>query len=1018
MKPKRKIISLLLAICLVAGLLPQVAFAAGTDTGKAIQLVDSGTAANISGGQADNIYFGTWEENPIKWRVLDDQTNTGGSGLFLLSDALLGTGSFGDVYFDNSGNGSNVWQGSTAQDWCRTFYNGNFSEGEQGAVLATTKSDGAFTSSTYSVPFAASENILNGDKVFFLSAEEAENSAYGFTDDNTRIANYGNSAGVWWLRSPDAYYTSIAGAVYYDGYVDYHFVLRDWAARPAFNLDLNSVLFTSAAEGGKIPAANGGGNQGGEAADAIFEIGDYDGNEWKLTLLDDSREFGVTEETASGKPGDTITLNYTGAATGANEYISVIIADKSGAQYYGRVAQTNNASGQIKIKIPASLAEGTYTLNVFSEQYNGGENDDTKLTDYASAFEAVTLNVSSDTTAPTLTGGGATRTSETAATVKFTSNEAGSYYYTVVESGAAEPDVSTSGTGTACDTTEQTISLTSLAGAGAKDIYIVVKDAAGNISGKLKIEIPAYVAPSYGISADPSALDFGSAMEGYSSAPAAQTVTITNTGNQTITLNQPTATDFNIGTLSTTDLAAGGTATFTVQPKTGLTAGNHSETLTISGSNGASAQVAISFTVTETAPATYTLTVELNGGSGATAGGEYAEGAVININAGSRSNYHFDGWTTSNGGSFSDASSASTTFTMPAANTTITANWKYNGGGGTGGSTTDYYRLTFETNGGSAIASIRRAEYTTVDLSGYKPTREGYDFTGWYADKGLTDKITSIRLTRNTTVYAGWEEKKENPSTGFENPFTDVSENDWFYDDVMFVLANDLMVGTSDNTFDPYGTTTRAMVATTIWRMEGKPEPEGDNPFTDVKNGEWYTDAIVWANENGIAVGYGNNLFGTNDPVTREQLAAFFYRYAEYKGYDTEITGSLDRFADKDDISEWAQEAMAWAVGYGIFEGRDNGMLDPQGNATRAEFAAMLHRFCEKNDLEKGVTAAGGMGWINPDKTANIPQTGDAGNSGFWLSLLLCSLAACIALAAGLKRRGGNGGDDAQPIHS
>lgn len=1018
MKPKRKIISLLLAICLVAGLLPQVAFAAGTDTGKAIQLVDSGTAANISGGQADNIYFGTWEENPIKWRVLDDQTNTGGSGLFLLSDALLGTGSFGDVYFDNSGNGSNVWQGSTAQDWCRTFYNGNFSEGEQGAVLATTKSDGAFTSSTYSVPFAASENILNGDKVFFLSAEEAENSAYGFTDDNTRIANYGNSAGVWWLRSPYAHDTNYAGAVYYDGGVLDYNVIYDWAARPAFNLDLNSVLFTSAAEGGKIPAANGGGNQGGEAADAIFEIGDYDGNEWKLTLLDDSREFGVTEETASGKPGDTITLNYTGAATGANEYISVIIADKSGAQYYGRVAQTNNASGQIKIKIPASLAEGTYTLNVFSEQYNGGENDDTKLTDYASAFEAVTLNVSSDTTAPTLTGGGATRTSETAATVKFTSNEAGSYYYTVVESGAAEPDVSTSGTGTACDTTEQTISLTSLAGAGAKDIYIVVKDAAGNISGKLKIEIPAYVAPSYGISADPSALDFGSAMEGYSSAPAAQTVTITNTGNQTITLNQPTATDFNIGTLSTTDLAAGGTATFTVQPKTGLTAGNHSETLTISGSNGASAQVAISFTVTETAPATYTLTVELNGGSGATAGGEYAEGAVININAGSRSNYHFDGWTTSNGGSFSDASSASTTFTMPAANTTITANWKYNGGGGTGGSTTDYYRLTFETNGGSAIASIRRAEYTTVDLSGYKPTREGYDFTGWYADKGLTDKITSIRLTRNTTVYAGWEEKKENPSTGFENPFTDVSENDWFYDDVMFVLANDLMVGTSDNTFDPYGTTTRAMVATTIWRMEGKPKPEGDNPFTDVKNGEWYTDAIVWANENGIAVGYGNNLFGTNDPVTREQLAAFFYRYAEYKGYDTEITGSLDRFADKDDISEWAQEAMAWAVGYGIFEGRDNGMLDPQGNATRAEFAAMLHRFCEKNDLEKGVTAAGGMGWINPDKTANIPQTGDAGNSGFWLSLLLCSLAACIALAAGLKRRGGNGGDDAQPIHS
>ena len=112
MKPKRRIISFLLAICLVAGLMPTAAFAAGTDTGKAIQLVDSGTAANISGGQADNIYFGKWAGNPIKWRVLDDHTNTGESGLFLLSDKLLGT--YEQVYFDNSGNDSNAWKNSTA----------------------------------------------------------------------------------------------------------------------------------------------------------------------------------------------------------------------------------------------------------------------------------------------------------------------------------------------------------------------------------------------------------------------------------------------------------------------------------------------------------------------------------------------------------------------------------------------------------------------------------------------------------------------------------------------------------------------------------------------------------------------------------------------------------------------------------------------------------------------------------------------------------------------------------------
>lgn len=403
MKPKRRIISFLLAICLVAGLVPTAAFAAGTDTGNAIQLGTSGISGYDSTNGYDYIYYSTWDSSAIKWRVLDTKTNTGESGLFLLSDALLGTGSSGGVYFDNSGNESNAWQNSTAKEWCGTFYNGSFSAGEQGAVLETTKNDGTFTSSgVFSATFGASENILNRDRVFFLSAEEAENSAYGFTGRKARIAYYGNSAGEWWLRSPVANETYFAGRVNEYGYVSKHNVDYGWAARPAFNLDLNSVLFTSAAVGGKIPAGNGGGNQGGEADDAIFKIGDYNGNEWKLTLLDRSRDFGVTEETASGKPGDTITLNYTGATTGANEYISVIIADNEGAKYYGRITQPTSESGTVAVKIPANLADGSYTLRVFSEQYNGGEKDDTKLTDYASAFKAVTLNVSSDTTTPTV----------------------------------------------------------------------------------------------------------------------------------------------------------------------------------------------------------------------------------------------------------------------------------------------------------------------------------------------------------------------------------------------------------------------------------------------------------------------------------------------------------------------------------------------------------------------------------------------------------------------------------------
>ena len=359
---------------------------------KTIMLGTSGISGYDSTKGYDYIYYGNWSapdnhttSGPIKWRVLDDQTNTSNEGLFLLSDVLLGSGNFGGVYFDNSSPYSNVWQGSAARTWCENFYSSNFSTGEQSAVIATTKSDEAFTSNT-SYQFAASENILNGDKVFFLSTQEAENSEYGFTNDAARIAYYGGIARVWWLRSPFAAVTLTAGVVGYIGHVYDFYVDNDWAARPAFNLDLNSVLFTSAAAGGKSIGTVG----------TLSAVSDYADNEWKLTLLDSSRKFAVTEENANGKPGDTVTLNYTGATIGENEYISVIIADSNGsALYYGRVAQPDSANGQVEIKIPASLAAGEYTLNVFSEQYNGDY-----MTDYASALQEISLNVLSKETTP------------------------------------------------------------------------------------------------------------------------------------------------------------------------------------------------------------------------------------------------------------------------------------------------------------------------------------------------------------------------------------------------------------------------------------------------------------------------------------------------------------------------------------------------------------------------------------------------------------------------------------------
>ena len=186
-----------------------------------------------------------------------------------------------------------------------------------------------------------------------------------------------------------------------------------------------------------------------------------------------------------------------------------------------------------------------------------------------------------------------------------------------------------------------------------------------------------------------------------------------------------------------------------------------------------------------------------------------------------------------------------------------------------------------------------------------------------------------------------------NSGTG-ANPFTDVSEKDWFYGDVMFAYENGLMIGTGNAQFRPHGTATRGMMATILWRMAGSPAPKGSSSFTDVEAGTWYTDAIAWTAENGIFLGYGNNKVGPNDSITREQLAAIFFRYADYKGCDMTAKGELDKFRDAGKVSDYARAAMQWAVGSGLIQGKPDGVLDPQGTATRAEIAAMLHRFLEK----------------------------------------------------------------------
>ena len=391
---KKRILSVLVICCMVLGLLPTTAFADNDSVKKAIQLGTSGISGYDSTNSSyDYIHFGTWNNSTVKWRVLDTKTNMPNAreedGFFLLSDALLGTGEYGGVEFDYTTPYFNDWKGSRAQDWCNDFYSRSLSITEQKAVLATSKSD-----ALYGMYYAASDNILDGDKVFFLSAEEAENAAYGFTDDNARIANYGDSAYVWWLRSPRKMNPDSAGTVNEKGAVIGEWVGQTNAARPAFNLKPDSVLLVSAAVGGK------------GTADGMFKIPEYSGDEWKLTLLDDTRTFRVTETTAAGKPGGTVTLNFSGPRTGQNEYISAIIEGKNGATHYGRIMKPTAADRQLSFTLPHDLASGNYKLHVFSEQYNGDYQ-----TDYASRFQTVALTV------------------EEAATEQFALTPGGTYYF-------------------------------------------------------------------------------------------------------------------------------------------------------------------------------------------------------------------------------------------------------------------------------------------------------------------------------------------------------------------------------------------------------------------------------------------------------------------------------------------------------------------------------------------------------------------------------------------------------------
>ena len=336
---------------------------------KTIQLGTDALSKNVNTATAPTVYFGQdHENNPAAWRVIGYNGNGVASAqgdMTLLAAGNMSSGlQFADFGASNEYAPSNL---KTAIDALAK----KLTTEENAAVKKRTLTSGGYTGEN--TDCVAGGQVDNA--VFWpLSSKEAN-----AVKEDLRVVDPEHptwATSNWWLRSP-GYSNHDAATVRGDGSVVYsgNAINSWWCARPAFNLNSSSVLFTSAAVGGK---PDGG----------LTPISKYTGNEWKLTLKDSNRNFAVTETTVSGDPGDTVTLHYTGATAGINEYISVILADNSGAQYYGRVAQPTAENGTVEIKIPSGLAPGSYTLKVFSEQCNGD-----KKTDYASDFVDIDLTV-------------------------------------------------------------------------------------------------------------------------------------------------------------------------------------------------------------------------------------------------------------------------------------------------------------------------------------------------------------------------------------------------------------------------------------------------------------------------------------------------------------------------------------------------------------------------------------------------------------------------------------------------
>lgn len=371
--------------------------------------------------------------------------------------------------------------------------------------------------------------------------------------------------------------------------------------------------------------------------------------------------------------------------------------------------------------------------------------------------------------------------------------------------------------------------------------------------------------------------------------------------------------------------------------------------------------------VTEVNPtpdeAQYAITLKYNDGTTPDSVYTVSENTAITLPTPSRSHYSFEGWYNGN-----DLVESPYTVTE---NVELTAKWhRTSSGGGSSHRYDGYITVIDSKNGDVSVSDTWADEDDKITLTitpdkGYVVDKiEIIDTEGDKIDaKKVEDKddkytfrmancdvtvTVTFKEEGKTTEDTDKEEDKDDETTETTKlNFTDVKESDWFFKGVEYVVDKGIMSGVSENEFAPSGKLTRAMLVQMLYNMESRPACDAENAFIDVPVGQWYTDAVIWANDAKIVSGMGEGLFAPNMEITREQMVAMLYNYAKYKGYDVTASADLSTFADNASVSAWAQPAMQWAVAEGYISGMGDNQLAPQGTATRAEIASVIMRFME-----------------------------------------------------------------------